>query len=375
MAIQLFVPTFEVDECLNEIKECLDKGWTGMGFKTIEFEEKWKEYTNLPNAHFLNSATSGLYLAFDIFKEKFNWSDDDEVITTALTFVSTNHAILLSNLKAVFADIDDTLCLNPISVESKITPKTKAILFVGMGGNIGNYNLIVEICKKYNLKLILDAAHMTGTRVNGVIPGNESDVVIYSFQAVKNLPTADSGIICFKETELDLTARKKSWLGINKDTFARATNGNYKWKYDVEYVGQKYHGNSIMAAIALVQLKYVDRDNSYRRQLAKWYIEGLKDLSEISMVKIPDNCESSTHLFQIIVNERDSLMTYLNEKEIFPGVHYIDNTEYKMYSYAKGTCAYTQYISNHILSLPLHLRLSHEDVKFITNTIKEFFNR
>lgn len=374
MAIQLFVPTFDIDGCLAEIKECLEKGWTGLGYKTVEFEEKWKEYTGLHHAHFLNSATVGLNLAFEVLKKTNQWEDDSEVITTPLTFISSNHAILLNKLKAVFADIDDTLCLDPVDVERKITPRTKAVLFVGIGGNTGHYEQIVEICKKHNLKLILDAAHMAGTRLNGVIPGKEADAVVYSFQAVKNLPTADSGMICFKEQENDAIARKKTWLGINKDTYMRSSDGGtYKWKYDVEYTGYKYHGNSIMAAIALTQLKHLDKDNAYRRQIAKWYTDGFsKYPDKIKLVDVPVNCESSRHLFQIITEHRDALMTYLNEHEIYPGVHYVDNTEYRMYSYAKGTCPHATYISEHVISLPVHMRLSYDDIQTVTNTIIRF---
>lgn len=374
MAIQLFVPTFDVDACLTEIRECLEKGWTGMGFKTVEFEEKWKEYTGLPHAHYLNSATVGLNLAFEVMKEGYGWEDGDEVITTPMTFVSTNHAILFSKLKPVFADIDDTLCLDPKSVEKLITPKTRAVLFVGMGGNTGEYKKIVEICDKYNLKLVLDAAHMAGTRLNGGIPGKEAEVVNYSFQAVKNLPTADSGMICFKREDFDSIARKKAWLGINKDTYMRTNNsGNYKWRYDVEYVGHKYHGNSIMASIGLVQLRHLDKDNAYRRQIAKWYFDGLKKYSDrIKFVRIPEGCETSQHLFQIFVEDRDGLMEFLNNNEIYPGVHYIDNTQYRMYAYAKGTCPNATYASEHVLSLPIHMRLKYEDVQKIINVIGEF---
>ncbi|MBP1907221.1 dTDP-4-amino-4,6-dideoxygalactose transaminase [Paenibacillus turicensis] len=374
MSIQLFVPTFDVEGCLEEIRECLEKGWTGLGYKTIEFEEKWKEYTGLNNAHFLNSATSGLNLAFDILKERYNWDNDCEVITTPLTFVSSNHAILLAGLKAVFADVDDTLCLNPNDVEKRITPKTKAILYVGLGGNTGQYDKIVSLCEKYNLKLVLDAAHMAGTRLNGTIPGKEAEVVIYSFQAVKNLPTADSGMICFKKWELDQIARKKAWLGINKDTFTRSNSeGNYKWQYDVEFIGQKYHGNSIMAAIGIVQLKHLDKENSYRRQIAEWYIKGFKPYNKlIKTIEIPINCDSSRHLFQIIVDNRDDLIEALNKKAIYPGVHYTDNTKYSMYSYARGTCPNATFISDHILSLPMHLQLDFNDVQEIINTVVNF---
>lgn len=376
MAIQLFVPTFDIDGCLAEIKECLEKGWTGLGYKTVEFEEKWKEYTGLPHAHFLNSATVGLNLAFEILKETNQWDDGSEVITTPLTFISSNHAILLNSLKAVFADIDDTLCLDPADVEEKITPKTKAVLFVGIGGNTGHYEQIVDICRKHNLKLVLDAAHMAGTRLNGVIPGKEADAVVYSFQAVKNLPTADSGMICFKEQEHDTIVRKKTWLGINKDTYMRSSDGGtYKWKYDVEYTGYKYHGNSIMAAIALTQLKHLDKDNAYRRQIAKWYTDGFSKYSDkIKLVEIPTNCESSRHLFQIITEHRDALMTYLNEHEIYPGVHYVDNTEYRMYSYARDTCPHAAYVSEHVISLPVHMRLSYSDVEAVIRYVTNFFN-
>ncbi|HYX24534.1 MAG TPA: DegT/DnrJ/EryC1/StrS family aminotransferase, partial [Thermoanaerobaculia bacterium] len=91
--VALFVPTFRVDEALAEIRECLEKGWTGLGFKTVEFERAWTDHTRLPHAHFLSSASAGLHLAFRLLKEADGWAPGDEVITTPLTFVSTNHAI------------------------------------------------------------------------------------------------------------------------------------------------------------------------------------------------------------------------------------------------------------------------------------------
>ncbi len=377
MSIQLFVPTFRVDECLAEIRECLEKGWTGLGFKTVEFENEWKKYTGLAHAHFLNSATVGLSLAIKILKMQNNWNDEDEIITTPLTFVSTNHAIFYEQMTPVFADIDNSLCLDPIDVERKITKKTRAIMFVGIGGNIGKYDEIVALCKKYNLKLILDAAHMAGTKVNDEVPGKEADVVVYSFQAVKNLPTADSGMICFKEAENDELCRKLTWLGINKDTYARSgEKGAYKWKYDVEYVGYKYHGNSIMGAIGLVQLKYLDEDNAYRRQMAEWYDKYfMNHLDKISLIEIPDNCSISRHLYVIEVDRRDDLLVFLNENEIYPGVHYRDNTEYRMYNYAKGTCPNSLRKSERILSLPLHLRMEEKDVQFVSQKVIEFIEK
>jgi len=372
MAIQLFAATFEVEECLAEIRECLEKGWTGLGFKTVQFEDTWKAYTGMPHAHYLNSATVGLELAVKVLKMENNWADGDEIISTPLTFVSSNHAILYAGMDVVFADVDEYLCLDPKSIEERITPKTRAVMFVGLGGNVGRYEEVAALCKKRGLKLILDAAHMAGTRLHGEIPGKDADAAVYSFQAVKNLPTADSGMICFKEAKYDEIVRKLTWLGINKDTYARTNEaGSYKWMYDVEYLGYKYHGNSVMAAIGLVQLKYLDRDNAYRRTLADWY-EGHFKGTAVRTIPVAPDCESSRHLFQICIQNRDELMAALNTHEIYPGVHYRDNTEYRMYAHGKGTCPNSHKASDELISLPMHMRLTRTDVDYIAECVLKY---
>lgn len=368
--IQLFVPTYRTEEILGEIRGCLELGWTGLGYKTVEFEDRWKTYTGLPNAHFLNSATVGLQLALKMLKIDNNWKDNDEIISTPLTFVSTNHVILQENLKPVFADVDNYACMDPKSLEERITKKTKAVIFVGLGGNVGRLKEVELICKKYNLKLILDAAHMAGTRwKNGQHVGNEADVTVFSFQAVKNLPTADSGMICFKDENLDSEVRKWSWLGINKDTFSRThSQGAYKWMYDVEHVGYKAHGNSIMAAMGLVSLKYLDQDNSYRRQIASWYDEKLKSHNDIRLIPTNPSCDSSRHLYQILVNDRDNVMLALNNANIFPGVHYRDNSNYRMYQKNKP-CKNAVKYSQELITLPIHMRLTHSDIIRVCDTL------
>lgn len=373
MKIQVLKPKYHVDECLEAVRECLEKGWTGMGFKTAQFEEEWKKYTGHKYAYYLNSNTAGLHLAVKILKMQNGWQDEDEIISTPITFISTNHAVVYENLHVTFADVDEYLCLDPIDVEKKITEKTKAIIFVGYGGRVGQLEKIIEICKKHNLKLILDGAHMSGTRVNGVTPGTWDgiDVTVYSFQAVKNLPTGDSGMICFKDEGNDKLARQLSWLGINKDTYTRAKQGSYRWKYEVDYVGYKYNGNAIMAAIGLVQLKYLDEDNARRREIVRMYTEGLKDNPNIRIVPAPYADECSYHLFEIVVPDRDMLMEKLADNEIYCGVHYRDNTEYSVYKYAHDSCPNAHELSQHIITLPLHLWLTDEDVRRTVSAINK----
>ena len=367
MSIQMFRPVYDIDACLETIRDCLEKGWTGKGYKTIEFENEWKKYTGLNTAHFLTTGTAALNLAMETLKEEYGWKDGDEVISTPLTFVATNNCILYSRLTPVFADVDDTLCLDPKSVEDRITDKTRAVIFVGLGGNIGNYYEIVELCRKRGLKLILDAAHMSGTRVNGTTPGSEADAVTYSFHVTKNLSTAESGMLCFKEEKLDEIVRNKSFNGISKPV---GTPDPKLGGYNVCYLADAYNGNSIMASIALTQLKHLDRENEIRRKIAAWYDEAFSKNEKITLVRIPRACESARWLYQIIIEDRDGMMAHLKNAGIDCGVHYPVNTLYKMYQDQYGRCPKAEWYSNHVLTLPLHVLLTDEEIdRIITNVV------
>ena len=139
--IQLFVPKFRTRETLAAIEECLERGWTGMGFKTVEFEKQWQAYCGVPHAHFLNSATAALHMAVVLPKEKFGWKDGDEIITTSMTFVSTNHAILYAGLKrrswqlrtAGFALFGVSLAKLFLYDLAFLSPLTRALSFVAVG--------------------------------------------------------------------------------------------------------------------------------------------------------------------------------------------------------------------------------------------------
>lgn len=374
-AIQVLKPKFHIDECLDQVRQCLEAGWTGSGFKTAEFEAAWKTYTGHPNACYLNSNTAGLHLAVNILKRRYGWQDGDEIITTPITFVSTNHAILYERLTPRFADVDEYLCLDPQDVEKKINDRTRAVMFVGYGGRVGQLEKIVELCRRHGLRLILDAAHMAGTRVNGVFPGTWEgiDVAVYSYQAVKNLPTGDSGMICFRDPTMDAECRKVSWMGINKDTYSRTTTeGTYKWNYDVDHLGYKYNGNAIMAAIALAQLPYLDEENARRRQIVGMYDRGFASNPKIRIVGAPYAEECSYHIYEIVVPDREGLLSELAKNGIYGGVHYRDNTEFSMYRGALGSCPKAHTLSEHIMTLPLHLYLTDEDVQRIIGIVNGF---
>jgi dTDP-4-amino-4,6-dideoxygalactose transaminase len=310
-------------------------------------------------------------LAVKIFKEAGRWRDGDEVIVTSLTFPSTNHAVLHENLKPVFADIDEFLCLDPDSVQDRIGPRTRAVAFVGLGGNTGRYREIRQICDEHGLRLILDAAHMAGTWEGSSHAGLDADASVFSFHAVKNLPTADSGMVCFREEEFDLEARRWSWLGIDKDTYARMReDGRYSWMYNVDRTGYKYQGNSVMAALGLVGMRYVEADNEARRHIASWYDEYLIDSPGVSIVPMALGATPSRHLYQVRVERRNEVIADMNSDNIFPGVHYRAITDYPMYAYGSGTCPRAELASEQIISLPVHLGLTHADVSRVVDSLR-----
>ena len=203
--------------------------------------------------------------------------------------------------------------------------------------------------------------------------GGLDDIRAKCEQAVKNLPTGDSGMICFADEELDKECRMVSWMGINKDTYARTSNqGTYKWNYGVDYVGFKYNGNAIMAALALAQLPYLDEENARRREICKIYDKAFEGNPNIRIIRAPYPEECSFHIYEIVVPDREALLSELAKNDIYGGVHYRDNTEFSMYTYAQGTCPVAHEVTQHIITMPLHMYLTNEDVQRIADIVNNF---
>ena len=180
-------------------------------------------------------------------------------------------------------------------------------------------------------------------------------------------------MICFADGELDAECRKVSWMGINKDTYARTSReGSYKWNYGVDYVGYKYNGNAIMAAIALAQLPSLDEENARRREIAAMYDKAFAGNPNIQIIGAPHAEECSYHIYEIAVPDREALLSELAKHDIYGGVHYRDNTEFSMYTYAQGTCPHAHEISQHIITMPLHMYLTDEDVARIAGIVNNF---
>lgn len=370
---QVLKPTFRTEECLAEIKECLEVGWSGMGFKTTQFEEEWSKYTGWEHSLFLNSNTSGLHLALEVIKAN-KGKKKLRVASPAMTFISTNVVVHHCNAELIMIDCKDDLIIGVEEFEQALdgsNPNEIDVLFyVGIGGNFARLKELSNYCRQHGIVLVIDGAHMAGSKPNFSLQ-QCADIMVYSFQAVKNLPTGDSGAICFNSESDYVLAKRLSWLGISKSTDMRFNGGNYYWKYNVEEIGWKYNGNAVMASLALVGLKYLDEDNCKReinRKTYRKYLEGNRNLREIK-----HEAYSSNHVIQYEAFMRDDLMSFLYEKGIFCGVHYISNTLYESINPSKQSCPNSERLSERIISLPNTIDLNTDDIKYISSAIIEFY--
>lgn len=372
--IQVFKPYIR-EEAIEAVCNVLRSGWIGCGGVSKQFEQDFQAYLQTDNKCVsVMSATDALEIALQLN----DLSPLDEVITTPITFISTNHAILYVGATPVFADVDPTTgCIDPKDIERKITAKTKVIMVVHLSGSSADMESIEAIAEKHNLKIIEDCAHAAGGlyhngKNKGKKIGSSKNICCFSFQAVKNLPMGDGGMLTLPNEELASKAFKLRWLGIDKDTYSRsAKTGEYVWKYDVPFVGIKSNVNDILCAIGLEQLKYLDQDNNHRRTIAKMYQDHFLNHPNIKLPSI-DLDLSSCHFYPIFVDRRDELMTHMRNSNIYCGMHYQRNDKYS--NYVQQDLPNAEFFANNEITLPLHLLLTEQDVKFIIHKVKEFYS-
>jgi perosamine synthetase len=367
MTIPVFRPSYGEAE-FAAVRAVMESGWVGLGPKTAEFEKKFAEYLGVRHAVALNSGTAALHLAMILADVR-----GGEVITTPLTFVSTNHAILYVGGKPVFADVEEaTANIDPESVRKRITKKTRAIMIVHYGGRPCKMDALEALAREHNLVLIEDTAHGCGGEHRGRKLGTIGQIGAFSFHAVKNLAMGEGGAVVTNDDAAAARLRKLRWLGITKDTWSRETTTHYSWYYTVEELGFKYHLNDIPAAIGLVQLARLDAMNARRKFWAERYQESLADLPWLDRPIVEPDTLPSWHNYVIQTDHRDGLNAFLAERQIATGVHYIPNNQYEMYKKCKGPTPVCERMWKRLLTLPLYPDLTEEDFGKVVGAIHDF---
>ncbi len=364
-----------------EIKELIDtikSGWWGTGPKTELFEEKFKDYIGCKYALGVNSATAGLHLSLVSLGVK----EDDEVITTPMTFCSTVNAIMHVGAKPIFVDINpDTWNIDETKIEKKITKKTKAIMPVHLHGRPCNMDIITKLAKKHNLFVIEDAAHAIEASYKKKKIGNISDSTVFSFYATKNLATGEGGMITTNNKNLIDKMRVLSLHGLSKDAYKRYSVTNFRI-YECLYPGYKYNLTDIASSLGIHQLARLKSNAKIREKYWKIYQKGFSDMP---LIKTPSPIEKDSiharHLFAILLPlekmriSRTKFISALISKGVGSGIHF---TPVHLHSYYKKTFGYkrgdfpnSEYIGERTISLPLGANLKEKDVLYIINTVKK----
>lgn len=352
------MPDFE--EYVKEIKSLWDTHWlTNMGEKHNRLEEELIKFLDVPN---ITLFTNG-HLALECAVQALDITG--EVITTPFTFVSTSHAIARNGLKPVFCDINPyDYTIDTKKLEELITEKTSAIMPVHVYGNVCDVYEIDRIAKKYNLKVIYDAAHAFGVTVDDMGIGSFGDASMFSFHATKVFHTIEGGAITFKDENL------KNKLNIVK-------NFGITGQESIDYIGTNAKMNEFQAAMGLCNLKDVDENINKRKEIVKRYKENLENINGIKLLKEQKNVKSNYSYFPVVFdgykNNRDEIYELLKQNNIIARKYFYPLTNnitcYKSKFNLQET-PIAEYISNRVLCLPLYPDLDFEDVDRICKIIK-----
>ena len=362
------VGQMEVDAVAKVI---LGDGYLGMGAEVGFFEKEIAQYLAVPvqNVVCINSGTAALHLAVDAVT-----CPGDEVLVPSLTFLSSFQAISASGAIPVACEIlEDTLTIDLDDAERRITSKTKAIMAVHYASNLVNLEQLYQLAKKYNLRVIEDAAHAFGCEYKNQKIGSIGDIVCFSFDGIKNITSGEGGAIVTSDELVLNVVKDTRLLGIEKDSEKRYL-GARSWDFEVTRQGFRYHMSNLFAAIGRVQLSRFESEFAPKRILLyNTYLSSLANIGGIVMLTYDPNSKVIPHIFPIrVIKKRDDLKNHLEQKGIPTGIHYKPNHLLSFYS--KGiTLPKTESIYTEILTLPLHPGLEVSEVKMICSIIDNFF--
>lgn len=355
--IPVLTPTIS-EKGKKELLEVLDGGWWGQGPKTFEFEKKFADYVGAKYAIGVNSGTAALDLCLKVHGIK-----GGELITTPMTFVADAIVGEWNDMDVTFGDVEeDSLCLDPKSLV--INENTKAIITVDSHGRLADIDSLRQI---FSGLIIEDAAHAMYTPG----AGKKADITIWSFQAVKSLPTGDGGMITTNDEKIYERLRTLTWLGVEKNTYQRAGAKRYTWDYDITQAqGLKAYMNDLTAVIGLSQLERLPETTAKRRAIQSVYNEAFRD---VGAIKLPQYSHTVQY-YTMQCERRDELSDFLASNDIATSVHFKPLSEMTYWKKAvKRPLPVTDSVWKKLLSLPVHDKLTWEQVEFIISKVKEFY--
>ena len=339
--------------------EVLRSGWYVLGKEVKNFENEFADYIGAEHCVGLASGLDALWIAFRIL----GIGAGDEVIVQGNTYIASVMGITMNGASPVFVEPDEYYNIDASKIEEKITCKTKAVLVVHLYGQASNMSPIVELCKRYNLRLVEDCAQSHGARFNGKVTGTFGDIGCFSFYPSKNLGAfGDAGAIVTNNAK------------IADDTRVFRNYGSEKGYYN-KVVGANSRLDEIQAGFLRVRLKYLNDLAEEKRGICERYLNELNN-DKIILPKIRTGATHIWHQFVIRTDYRDELIKYLDDKGIGTIIHYpIPPHLSEAYGYLglnRGALPITEKYAETVLSIPLYNGMSREEQKYVIECINKF---
>lgn len=354
-------------EELEEIRSAFEAQWTGMGPKVAQFEREYGARIGAPNFSLVNSCSSGLYLSMRLL----NLPPGSEVIVPSFTFLACGHAVLLSGCVPVFCDVDlDTHNVTANTISRVMTEKTAAVMVVHYAGLPVRMDEILKL----GLPVIEDAAHAADSRLGERHCGTIGDVGVFSFDGMKNLVMGEAGGVTTRRPEWVQRIHELRYSGLRKRGFERAQEADRWWEMDITDVFPRMLPSDVAAAMGLAQLRKLNAMQARRKAVWDRYQQEFAQLDWLVRPAdaLPDDRHSYfTYCIRALGGRRDKLAKHLLDNGVYTTLRFHPlhlNPIYK----SKSTLEASELLSEEGLSLPLHPRLSDEDVSRIVELVRRF---
>ena len=372
--IPVFAPTIGEDT-KKHLSEAIDVGWLGMGSASKEFEERISEFLGLGDRYLAvtNTGTSALHIAL----LTAGIGPGDEVITPSFNYVADHQAIKMTGADVVMCDIqDDNLGIDCKKAEELITERTKAIIPLHFAGIPCDQEGTFDLSKNYNLRIIEDAMHAFGTKINKKKIGSYGDITCFSFDPVKIVTSVDGGCVIVNTKEELQKLHHLRLLGVDKDTIQRYKNSR-AWDYDVVSEGFRYHMNTISAVFGISQIKQAEKFIESRQKICQRYNDVFIEIPEL---KIPQtdfsNVSSFIYSLRILNGKRQEIIEHLKNQDIDVGIHFTPVHKHEYFKNSKyGNMDITNKVVEEILTIPLHSFMKEEYIQRVINGITSFFRK
>jgi len=352
------------------VKEVLDSGWLSISEKTLAFEAAFSGFLgNGTKCLALSNCTAALHMALLALDIK----EGDEIITPSLTFIADQNVSLMNGAKNILADISsmEDWSVDPVDIEARITPKTKAVMIVHYAGFACDMERINALCKKRGLLLIEDCAHSPGADYKGQPLGTFGDISAFSFFANKNIAVGEGGMVVTRNTDLYEKLRLLRSHGMSVPSFDR-----YKGRavsYDVQSPGLNYRIHEISSALGLVQLKKLEDANEKRKKLVEHYYSRLDKNPSLSIpFRFFSRGKPNYHIMPILLSEkidRATVIESMKQDGVQTSIHYPAIQNFSAYKDKVNSTPKAEYVCAHELTLPLYPTMTMEEVDIVCDAL------